>query len=489
MTNEDKELLQRWAKMQQANVPIAPKPIVEGRGQGQTASVLSNPSHNKANNTNSGQVKKVSSDSAIHSQDQVYYGSERRVQQGTLDLLQQRILGNNSVSTLANPSTHRHSIPFGKDSMCALGGQEVSNNRLSLGCTPIATVSDHRDLTSAQQMLNRAMPSTSQQMADSRSCVTQSSGNFSVDFSNVPMNELPNVTLGDIDFLSMMPSPEIANILAQNISNDLQQNTLSPRQNFNDVQDTRIYSRTDYNQATFSSQSATNDFIESLCSEAASVDTRRTSDTFVPLDLPHNKSPNTLSVSPNFQNRVSPTAQYLTASSPGSHHSNSPNQQLSPNHIYEAVTSQNMQQNQGYSQQTFSQAPARSMTSYQGNDININEVNPSNLFMQSSQTTDQTLAQSSQNFMFSNQSDFSKGRNQPVTQSNQNFVYRNQSGFQNARDSYQSSSNSNSPPSLSVNTQQAQMTFRQMFQEPVPGPSNAPSQLDVSVKFFFHLFL
>jgi hypothetical protein len=481
LTSEDKELLQRWAKMQQVNVPIAPKPIVEARGQ--AASINSNASQTPKNtSTNSAQVKKVSSDSAILGQSTSYQSSERRVQQGTLDLLQQRILGSNSVSTLANQSATGSSL--GKDSVSTLPGQvsampgrDGTNNRLSFGNNPVVSEQAGSSQSLFSRTQNNSMTSVNQEMQAPQSGAAPSSSNFSVDFSNLPIGDLSNVPLGDIDFLSMMPSPEIASIFAQNIPDELQQNSVAAQQqNFNELQNQQMYSGANFNQTSFTSQPSTNEFIENLCSEAASVDARPASDHFVSLDLQQNKSPNTLSVSPNFTNRVSPTAQY--GHSPGSHHSLSPNQQISPNVYYDSSGNQTVQDTQGYPQSNIPTHPGSNLPSYQGNSIRMNEMNPADLFMQSRQAPDQIVTQSNQNFMFGNQSDV---RNQNVAQSNQNFGNRIQTGAQEFRDSCHSSSNSNSPPSLSVNTQQAQMTYRRMFQEPVAGPSNVANQLVVSI--------
>ena len=467
--------------MQQVNVPIAPKPIVEVRGQ--TMSINSNVSQSsKIATTTSGQVKKVSSDSAILGQSSNYPNTERRVQQGTLDLLQQRILGSNSVSALSNQSTSNNM--HGKDT--ALPRQVATNNRHSFGNNPVVSEQPQSTRSLSQpEIFSTAQNSSvtsNQQMQDLQSVAAPSTSNFSVDFSSLPIGDLSNVPLGDLDFLSMMPSPEIASIFSQNIPNELQQNSVSSQQQqqtLNQLQNQSMFPGGNFNQSTFNSQSSTSEFIENLCSEAASVGSQRTSDHFAPLDLPQNKSPNTLSVSPNIANRVSPTAHF--GHSPGSHHSLSPNQQISPNVFYDSGANQNPQ---GFTQSNISTHPCSNLPSYQGNNLSMNDMNPANLFMQSRQAPDQIVTQSNQNFMFGNQSDV---RNQNVTQSNQNFGTRNQSGVQEFRDSCHSSSNSNSPPSLSVNTQQAQMNYRQMFQEPVPGPSNGVSQLDVS-KIFITMF-
>lgn len=458
LTSEDKEMLQRWAKMQQINVPIAPKPRTEVRGQVQTVSsttvltVASTRNNGVKSNTvssrNAAQVRNGSSDDAIHGQ------NNGRVQQGTLDLLQQRILRKDSALNIVDQSTcSSTSLPIRSNSTSTSAGQSIASN-----------------------YLNRPVLCTSQPSHGSKSSLVQSNDNFSVDFSSVPIGDLSNVPLGDIDFLAMMPSPDIANILAQDIPNELQSNALSAsRQNFNNLQSTEMYSSDQFNQSAFSSEVSTSEFIENLCSEASTVHNRRTSDHFVPLDIPQNNSPNTLSVSPNF-NRVSPTPQYLPAHSPGSHHSISPNQRVSPNLSYEPVTSQNLQQTSGFSQSVIPQHPV----SYQTNDQNLCEMNPASLFIRSTQTPNQIVTQSNQSCMYGNQSGLQEVGNQHATQSSQNYVYRTQSGLQEVRDSYASSSNSNSPPALSVNTQHAQMTFRQIFQEPVPGPSNVGNPLNVS---------
>jgi len=88
LSSADMEALQRWSKMQKANVPIAPWPLAAPTGDGDkkpdTVAVnagIQQPGVNTAAPPPDGETR-------------VFHSNERNVQQQTLDLLQQRLLDN-----------------------------------------------------------------------------------------------------------------------------------------------------------------------------------------------------------------------------------------------------------------------------------------------------------------------------------------------------------------------------------------------------------
>ncbi|KAL4223999.1 Mitogen-activated protein kinase 7 [Mactra antiquata] len=435
LSNEDKELLQRWAKMQQVNVPIAPKPRSEVAGQGRSSTSGSSQSTSQSiGDTAGGKIKKVGSDGSAEGQGQIFHSTERNVQQGTLDLLQQRILNNTTIASQTNAHI-------------------VNTSQTQAQLPNIVTATDHTSQANISSQNSMQVQNTQNAITSHNTLPVHPGDNFSVDFSGVTMDDLSNVPLGDLDFLAM--SPDIENILG---GGSLPGHHVSPpvstQQNYNPVSISQIYNGSQYNPQTYNTQTNTTAFIENMCSNPQQINSQRTSGNFVPLELPRDNS--RLSVSPNFPNNsVSPTgASFLSVHSPESIHSTSPcNQHISPNVPFDRGSDQPLQQH-GYIPPILS--------SYQNEDLSLSSINPSNLFLQSRQPSEQTVSQP-----------FPQSTDQTQT------FYRNQSGILDVNDSHNSSSNSNSPPALSVNTQQAQMTFRQMFQEPVAGPSNM-GQLDAT---------
>lgn len=482
LTSEDKELLQRWTKMQKVNVPIAPKPRSESLGQGQESAITDasgSGSMNRLRKDSIGQVDQCSGQGQPGQGQPSFHSNQMNVQQETLDLLQQRILGNSvgikqeevGGEKLQQPVVSKSSPPsvIGHVSHTSHSGQQVANAPALNITAPSADA-----------------PGMGMNVTHNESKVLNkesANGNFSVDFSEVP--------LGDLDFLSMVTSPDITKILSQNITEELQRASINTsRADFRPAEELQ-YSDVGQMRTEPSFQDENSqDFLQKLCSQSSpvSVVSRRTSDNFVPQDCVQDNSANHLNVSPSYQNRLSPNL-YQQGHSPASQQSVSPNQRISP-HFFDQGGDQNSvntSQQMGAQVQpqifTFSnqsnvlpgvgnqsnvlpnvgqhQSNVASHLPFQGMNVNLSDRNPdpSTLFMSSRES-----------------------QNQSVADPQRDFNYRNQSTIvQEVRDSHNSSSNSNSPPPLSVNTQQTQLSFHNIFQNPVAGPSHAGNnQLDVS---------
>lgn len=404
LTNEDRELLQRWAKMQKVNVPIAPRPGSQSLWQStQTQANLSvQPTISTIQSSSAsiaiGQpVPSMTVQGQVPDEGLGFHNNKRNVQQGTLDMLQQKIFTNNTKNS--------------NRAMC-------------------------NDKADAESQVTSATLSSNQ--PSDKLPTSATSDTFNVDFSNVP--------LGDLDFLSIVGSPEIADLLAQNIADDLRNSVFATSEQQFPSQSSHIYRNSDFNPSTLNSQGH-GSFLQSLCFQTPNTDTSSISLEAGKLnankcsnealqshqELPLSQSPNNLSISNHFQNRPSPT-QSLQNQSASSQFSMPLNQSV-------PFT---MEQNS----QVFIQQQQTHAIPFQNQSDNINP----GVFMNANKNTNAS------------------------SESGQSFMYRNQSGIQVLQDPYQSSSNSNSPPALSVNTRHAQMSFQSLFQQPASGPSNTTNQ-------------
>ena len=445
--------------MQKVNVPIAPKPhtvgssgqgqIAERTGQGHMTPVV------MTSLSSSSQMSSQTQKSEVHAgdktieeskgQDQrVHLTNQKNVHKGTLDLLQQRILCQNSNSSTGNKpdqSTRQNDYDKGTVPVQNLqndynkGTVPVQNlqNDYNKGTVPVQNLqNDYNKGTVPVQNLendynNRAFPVQNLQSSNTSIALSrvQNStkhdhanlgnvgGDFSVDFSSVPLN--------DIDFLAMVTSPDLTSLAGDSLISAPQNTSItSSHENYQD---------------------------------AELLQTRRQSDGFSPSSLPQHGSPHHLSVSPNYPNHTSPP-QYFQGRSPSSQHSVSPDHRVSPNLQYQQNADMLQHPSQMYGHQLNTQPTDIPFQSHSMPESR----NPANEYLLQS-VGNQTQSQ----------------QMHPGT--SQNFLYRNQPLLSETHGSH-SNSNSNSPPSLSINTQQAQISYQHLFQ-PVPGPSN--SQIDVSI--------
>ena len=460
LTSEDKELLHRWTKMQTVNIPIAPRPRSDSQSRdnlGSDSGVTG--SHDQAKNSASqGQGHSDNDGGQGHVS---YNTSLRNVQQGTLDLLQQRILGNSAKQEVevSGEKPQQTNVGMTQNTMMAHSDNQTLPN------TSQTNVS-----SPCQQQTNLPVP----QMENTSMNKADEDIDYSVDFSNVQ--------LGDIDFLSMVNSPEMANILTQDIVDEINSHnmpaTTQPQYTGNSNLQYTGMSQMPAQPTLDSPQ----DFLQKLCSQtspSALVDNRRSSGNFVPHDNLCDTSGNQLSVSPDFKKRLSPshyTQGHASNLQPGV----SANQRVSPQFFNQSggqnVVTPSQQVQPGNQSQIFnfdnqsnllpqvgqSQMGASGGQGLPFQDVGLrmnsrNPPDPSMLFLSSQETQNQSV-----------------GNQQQINYRNQSRALRQEVG-----DPYHSSSNSNSPPTLSVNTQQPQQSFRHFFQNPMPGPSHG-SQLDVS---------
>ncbi|KAH3889977.1 mitogen-activated protein kinase 7-like [Dreissena polymorpha] len=386
LTSADMEALNRWMMMQKVNIPIAPRP----------SNTIATPDQTKTG------LK--SSDNALPG----FSNSERNVQQGTLDLLQQRIL--------ANAQDSRQEMPMAE----ALSKVPSTGQLPDLPLQGVGGVS-----------------------------VSKKASDFSVDFSSVP--------LGELDFLTMVSSPEIVKMLSQNAAESQQQfPNISRTQSQFSNESTSQFTDNSFVDTTVpfpSADSDTTNFLRSLCASSMLSNENTLNDQHHGYGV---QQTNELNVLPNYQNSLLPNPyqhQCQQSSSPGSQHSVS-SADRSPHFLDSTGNQTCVQQNQ-------SNSTPSNMMPYFGNISNKNEAQAdASLFMGAGS--------------FQNQ----------FVYSNQNFEnVRNQSTFQQEfQDSQTSSSNSNSPPPLLVNTRHPQMSFQNIFQSgAMGGHSQQPdeTQLDL----------
>ncbi|WAR03888.1 MK07-like protein [Mya arenaria] len=394
LSSEDIQALHRWTKMQQVNVPIAPRPAVT---PGHTAKHLDS----AAGNTNLSAACELAGGTTDQGQqnsnsNNVFYGNKRNVQQETLNLLQQRLLANNPENKVGQVSQNTSSVP--------------------------------------QQTDNKESSNLSEDLDKNES-------NFNVDFSDVP--------LGDLDFLSMVTSPDIANLLSTDLPCDDQNDISSQQHGVFYAPNTILSNRTSSLTVPYTTTgSSSPSFIQNTCS-VSDVDSQRTIQSHEMPDL----SQGMLQPNSNL-NSLSPSQYQQPATSPGSQHSVSPVNRLSPQFFGGENQQQSQNQVCGVSQTQDSFLPFSGTGAQNDSGADL-FMGPSN------------------------------GQGQQMSGQQVHATYPPQ-GLTGLREQQDSSSNSNSPP-LQVNVQQSQLSFQNLFQSAGPshiigaGPSHMTSgaqQLD-----------
>ena len=530
LTNQDKELLMRWAKMQTVNVPIAPKPeiTVDGKPEtimvpGQkipTGNILIRPGAsinvekpvNMANPNNGGQISGVqgqSSSVVIEGQSQgqscknvtqkttfgrtVHKGPA--AQQNTISLLQQHLRSQGQGHGQSSD------VNRGEGQSDISGTSKLFQQNLTQNCSQNKnTEVVMNEINSKHQLLEGPISSSS-------------GSNFSVDFSTV--------NLGDLDFLTMISTPKTVTEMNYSVTD-----TSCNYTSVTSVENSHTLPKIEVTgEESTNSDFPSAGFLQKLCSEGINVTSfpqnlesqnlsQPVRQSVTPSHSSSNMShisPNSQSTGPQFFSNSSP--QNLSPSHPGSEgniqgqeigrHSPEMGRNVSPHHISPEisrnVSPHNVQQDIGrnvspnhiYPQEGNVQGISASMPSL--------SVNP---------PFSQTMTSASfQTFQFPANSCVNTTNSHPqmgmTSDLNTNNAYQQQRLHQTSQMNVDNSipfanymhpgtmkpdhnTGANTVPGLFVNTRQAQMPYRRMFQDQMPGPSGSSNHggnpLQVSVQ-------
>ena len=528
LTNQDKELLMRWAKMQTVNVPIAPKPEIavgdksEAMIPGQkisTGNILVRPGaainadrpKKMGNFSNEGQISRVqghSSSVALEGQSQgqscknvtqkatfgktVHKGPA--AQQSTLSLLQQhlRSQGQSQGQNEVDRCEGQRNAPAAKD---------INDHNLT---------QNYRQNNNAEVVINEV--NSKHQLLEGP--ISSSSGsNFSVDFSTV--------NLGDLDFLTMISTPKSVTEMNYSMAN-----TACNYTSVTSVDNPHVLPKIEVaveEQTNTDFPSA--GFLQKLCSESMNIPTFPQNPGSQNLSLqsgqqsvsPSHSSPNLSHISPNSQ---STAPQFFSNTSPHNlspghpenegnvraqeigQHSPEMGRNISPHHISPEisrnVSPHNVQQEigrnispnhiytpEGYLHGVSATLPSFSVNppfpetltsaSFQSSQFPASScVNTTNIHPQMSMNSDLNTNNAYQHQRLHQASQMNVDNSIPFG----NYVH-------NGPMKHEPSTSANPLPGLFVNTKQAQMPYRRMFQDQMPGPSGTSNhggnQLQVGI--------
>ena len=497
LTSADKELLTRWVKMQKVNVPIAPKPGVSINsetflvGPKSIQSELNGKSGVFINSVPATGTMKADS---MGSGGQIFRG-QGHVEGGEIVATEGHV--NSKITQMFGRTVHKG--PAAQQETLNLLQQHLRSQGqgepgIKVQGQISATVNDSaiRSVQPKNQIMNNINPASSVGVSvdeslsplRSDSLTEPKSSSFSVDFSNV--------SLGDLDFLTMLSTPtsvsEMDSLLVDSNSNYTSVTSINES---GTVPKIEVVSEVNHIM-----DQSSGGYLQKLCSENVSPqmfprDTgshnipqqtysqnvspshvSSNSQSPVEQNLIVNRSPQNLS--PNHL-QYSPDGSYSVSQQDiGQRHSPDMGRNVSTNHVSPNLSCQqdNASVNFGSgSNQPFSQAvnpdafgTAKTLMSFGRSECNsVNTTfQPSNFATGTGINTNSLQPHTHQGFGHSSQINpqINSHNTKPFASYSQQSLVEGES-------------TAGVKPGLFVNTKQAQMPFRQLFQDAMPGPSGS----------------